>query len=90
MTYLTETILEQFPMKHSDFIMRAYFDKQIDFSEEYKTIIEQAEVERMGANVILVDGKGPEVPQQPKVSYNKKWFGGLFAIATLIYLKWGK
>ena len=55
MTHVTNSILKELPTKHSDHILRAYFDKQIEFARDYKEVIDRqpAAAERIGENSIL-------------------------------------
>jgi hypothetical protein len=92
MTHVTNSILKELPTKHSDYILRAYFDKQIEFARDYKEVIDRqpAAAERIGENSILVEGKAPADPQHPKISLNLKWFTGVLTVVAAVFLKWSK
>jgi len=40
--------------------------------------------------VVLIDGPFPDKKVHSKVNYNMKWFGGIFVMMTLAFLKWAK
>jgi hypothetical protein len=39
---------------------------------------------------VLIDGSFPAEKVHPKVNFNIKWFGGIFSVMTLAFLKWAK
>lgn len=55
-THLTHTILGELPSKHTDYIMRSFFNKQIDFAEEYGKLLERSlDNKKMLRQTIFVD-----------------------------------
>lgn len=91
-THLTHSILGELPSKHTDYIMRSYFNKQIDFAEEYGRLLERSldNNERVMRQAILVDKKEEAEPNRPRVHLNVKWFAGVLTLVTAIFLKWSK
>jgi len=88
---VTQTILEQLPRLQSDFVLRGYFGRQIDFSNDYNQLLEREAVrEENPRKLVLIDGKNPPAKDYPHLKYNFKWFGGIFAIMAVAFMRWSK
>ena len=59
--HLTNSILQEAPKKPTDYTLRAYFNKQIDFAVEYRNMLDRREaLDKNADKTLFVDSKLPE------------------------------
>lgn len=91
MADLTWTILDKFSHKQSDYVLRGYFNQQIDFSENYRQMLVDRNQEPFKeVKIVLLDDPEPKEENYSNVSLNPKWFAGIFTSLALLYIAYSK